>query len=592
MTRLNNIIRIIKIALRPITDKPILFVVLTLLGSCVPLISVICGEPRRMLLLQTVAESSLFAYIFCALSLFTRKKWIDVTVTTLYSAWALIEVMHRLLLHYPVSYNSVMLALGTNAEEINGFTDTFITSAVITVILIGVATTIGIIILVTKQTYRLPIWAALPMIAMAVAGAVIVPSRLAFIPLNDYNRFLVWESQGSGNPELINAHKLNFASPVSKSLYIAKYVLLQTGLADKWKAVQREYMKEQVECNADADLQLAVVIGESFIKSHSSLYGYHLDVNPVLKKEFDAGNLIAFQDYITSANFTVASIRNLLNTNCLNGNNRTVSDWYNSAYLPLIFYKGNWSINLLSNQYAPGDAMGDLGGMFFDNMMTDSCYTANNRSTRRFDLDFIKAMTDSLTHLTKPRGRALDIWHLKGQHFPPKNDFPIDNPEFRRFSYKDIPSDRDWLDRDKRQTVADYANATLYNDSVMGYLLSLYRDKKVILVYFSDHGEEMYDSAPFANRNRQRPEDREWLHRQFDIPMFVWFSDSAKKEMPELYELVVQSSERPGMLDSLPQLLMHLGGLTRSSTYSATHDILSPQYQLNHRITALGYKYD
>lgn len=439
---------------------------------------------------------------------------------------------------------------------------------------------------------RLPGWMATVLMCAVITGAVLLPSRLAFLDIKDYNRFLVWESQGSDNLELINARQLNYASPLSKSMYLAKYVTLQSGLNKRWRQVQQGVMKTRIESDSDPDLQLVIVIGESFIKSHSSLYGYHLNVNPILEREFNNGNLTVFSDYITSANFTVASIRNLINTNCLDSNDGTASDWYESAYLPAAFAQGGWLVNLFSNQYAPGDAKGDLGGMLFDSLMTDSCYSAYNQSTLRFDLDFVDAITDSLPHLNDARGHSLDIWHLKGQHFPPSNDFPQDNSEFRRYSYKDIPADRDWLDKEKRQVVADYANATAYNDSVVGQILNLYRDKKAIVVYFSDHGEEMYDTAPFANRNRQRPENPEWLHRQFDIPMFIWFSDLAKEEMPELWDAVVESGDKPGMLDTLPQMLMHFGGLTKSSFYSPTHDILSTGYKAYPRITALGYRYD
>lgn len=59
---------------------------------------------------------------------------------------------------------------------------------------------------------------------------------------------------------------------------------------------------------------IVVILGESFSKNHSSLYGYGRETNPLLKKKKEDGNLIVF-DYVTApAPSTTKAFKFLLTT--------------------------------------------------------------------------------------------------------------------------------------------------------------------------------------------------------------------------------------------------------------------------------------
>lgn len=47
-----------------------------------------------------------------------------------------------------------------------------------------------------------------------------------------------------------------------------------------------------------------------------------------------------------------------------------------------------------------------------------------------------------------------------------------------------------------RQAIAEYDNATCYNDALIGEVISHYRHANAVIVYLSDHGEETYDWRP------------------------------------------------------------------------------------------------
>lgn len=74
--------------------------------------------------------------------------------------------------------------------------------------------------------------------------------------------------------------------------------------------------------SSEGDAIVILVIGESFSKHHSNLYGYKKNTNPFLFKEMERGNLFVFQDVISSYNTTSYVMKNLFSTNSLMENER------------------------------------------------------------------------------------------------------------------------------------------------------------------------------------------------------------------------------------------------------------------------------
>lgn len=87
----------------------------------------------------------------------------------------------------------------------------------------------------------------------------------------------------------------------------------------------------------------------------------------------------------------------------------------------------------------------------------------------------------------KDKKPQLIIFHLLGQHFQYTMRC---KDEMKKFGIKDYPR-RDLTD-DEKQTIADYDNATLYNDIVLSKIVELFRKKEAIVIYLSDHGEDCY----------------------------------------------------------------------------------------------------
>jgi len=178
----------------------------------------------------------------------------------------------------------------------------------------------------------------------------------------------------------------------------------------------------------------------------------------------------------------------------------------------------------------------------------------------------------------------LTIYHLKGQHFNAKDRFDM-KPVFAK---SDIDRRYSYLTEKQLQMIADYDNATYYNDSIVNRIIKYWRDKPTILLYFSDHGEDMWDLGELKTRNNHRPNDPAWLDRQYHVPFIVWMSDTFKSEYPEVYNKIKNSTERPGTLDDIGHLILGLGNVD-TYYYDPQRDLLNNNYKPIKRKTEGGY---
>ena len=84
------------------------------------------------------------------------------------------------------------------------------------------------------------------------------------------------------------------------------------------------------------------------------------------------------------------------------------------------------------------------------------------------------------------------------------------------------------IPKDKVERINHYDNAVLYNDHVVYELIDMLKTANIensSLVYFSDHGEEVYDVGDhqFQGRNEATP-----TLGMYAIPFFFWVGDNEK----------------------------------------------------------------
>ncbi len=303
-------------------------------------------------------------------------------------------------------------------------------------------------------------------------------------------------------------------------------------------------------CTFDSP-HVVLVIGESFNKHHASAYGYSLETTPCLDARAREGSLVFFADAVSPWNFTV---------NALTAQFSLTPD---GPLFPVLLRRAGYAVNFYSNQYAARKSFRDQdsGLLFF---LRDSLICAqlfDNRNARKYKYDL-----DLVTSVPQSQGPCLDIIQLKGQHYEYSRRYP---KSFARFPEA-------------------YDNATLYVDSVLDSLLSLYECSNTVVVFVSDHGESI--GGPGIGRSHGKPTP-EVARDQFEVPMFIWCSPAYAEAHPGMLDRIREASARPFYTRDISQLILGLTGLHSPWTQPSLN-VLSPAYQPPRRVLAGTVDYD
>lgn len=81
---------------------------------------------------------------------------------------------------------------------------------------------------------------------------------------------------------------------------------------------------------------------------------------------------------------------------------------------------------------------------------------------------------------------------------------------------------------DSKEMAAQYDNTVLYNDYVLSEIVKTLEDTESILIYLSDHGNEVYDERDYTGRSEDN------ISRYMvEVPFLIWESDRFKASYPE-----------------------------------------------------------
>lgn len=351
----------------------------------------------------------------------------------------------------------------------------------------------------------------------------------------------------------------------------------------------RNALHSTVDCNDKVELEdslnLVLIIGESYSKYHSSLYGYSHQTNPKLQKYVDSGNLFVFSDVISSFNLTSFVLRNLFSVNSIMDN----EDWTEFPAFPILFRRAGYNVYLWDNQRTFGKAdVSDfsIALYLFNDTIVKESYSAINKQIFPYDGQLID---DFAQNVSLFGNKNLVVFHLMGQHTMPDKRYPIDSC-FNVFTKDSIR--RDDIDDRRKSQIAHYDNATLYNDWVVNGIIQRFEDKNAVILYLSDHGEELYDFRDHYGRTQETVKTPEMLKYQYEIPFLIWCSDYYIENHAEKVSNIASAVKKPFMNDNVCQILMGLVGL-KTKFYNSKRDLLSPKYEPYHyRIVQNGINYE
>ena len=176
--------------------------------------------------------------------------------------------------------------------------------------------------------------------------------------------------------------------------------------------------------------------------------------------------------------------------------------------------------------------------------------------------------------------------HLMGSHVGYANRYPKDFERFTPHDIKDNPHINTLPNAQKSRAKVDlsqYANSILYTDFITGEIIKRFADKDSIVIYFSDHANDVWDSGIGSLRV-----DSKITRFMVEVPFVVYVSDEFKIRHPALYTRIAQSTHKPFMIDDLIHTLIDIAGF-QVDGYEASRSVISDKFNAN-RPRLLGTK--
>ena len=323
---------------------------------------------------------------------------------------------------------------------------------------------------------------------------------------------------------------------------------------------------------------IVLIIGESYNKYHSQLYGYEKKNTPRQVRMEKSGRLVKYSDVMAPWNLTSFVFKHLMTTYTVGDD----GDWCDYPLFCQLFRKAGYQVNFLTNQFLPHakDAIFDVSGGFFinDELLSKVQFDVRNEETHLWDEELLK---DYARLVAPPEGvvdtasvPSLTIFHLMGQHVNYRIRCPKQKMKFFASEY-DCPQNT----QKEKRNIAYYDCAVWYNDSVVGAIVDRFKKDDAIIIYFPDHGDEVYGpgSLHHCGRNHTTNITKNIAQQEYEIPMWFYCTRKYAKRHPDVVTAIRKAKNKPFMTDAMSHLLLGLGGI-KCKAYRPELDLLSPQY--------------
>lgn len=557
--------------LSPITTKPLLFCILVLLqtlpGWLYCLMAYKDYPPIRMTawLIFMTALPFLLSWIVCRIN----RKFVTIIVLTIGVIFFAINLFLILNFTSMISPWILLLCHETNNTESAEFISKYIITRKSIFCYLTVFLAVIAVIAAVKSRYKIKVIS--PVFITIITLICLITGIIQLVLVGQIVRCKTqFELQNWYEGKAFYCIENTFSN-----LFYSSYHLYVTSKENnKTIAVCQKAWNTKAYCSNNDSIDLVVIIGESFSKHHASLYNYQLNTTPHLVKEKENGNLFAFNDVITPYNMTTLAVKNILSTNSIS----LGQYWTDYPPFTIIFHKAGYDVAMWDNQKATGNVTFhdfSISSYLYSNQMIALAYNHINNDIYDYDMQLIC----NTINTKRNNKHTLTIYHLLGQHAQAKWRYP-DTQENNIFSEKDI--NRPDLNKEKKDAIAEYDNATRYNDLVVLKIFDYYRHRCAVVVYLSDHGEEVYDYRDVIGRTHEPEKNKMTLKYQYQIPFMIWCSNNYKQQYPELITSLEKAVNRPFTSDNLSHLLFTLG-FVKSPYYNRKKDILNNQYQCGKR---------
>jgi glucan phosphoethanolaminetransferase (alkaline phosphatase superfamily) len=318
-----------------------------------------------------------------------------------------------------------------------------------------------------------------------------------------------------------------------------------------------------------------IVVGEASRRSEWSLYGYVRPTTPLL--DAMAKDLIVFDDVTSNANITINSVPMALT--------RATPDSFDIAYsetsILSLLRQAGYEVYWISNQGRYGRNDSPVSSIAAQaNLTSYRDAIASDGRTGPYDSNLLPRLADVLRQ-SKSRNVVVFL-HMMGSHFDYRDRYP---PAFEVFrGSKGFPRP---LSGWQMHLVNEYDNSVRFTDYVLRRVIGQLQacDCRSAMVYFSDHGERLFDGGPA---------DRDMGHgfptaspQELEIPFFMYLSPQYRAANAQLVAQLAANEHKPAQLDSLFETIVDLTGVTYQGR-DAGRSLFSPAYVPPRRLEFLN----
>lgn len=498
------------------------------------------GFGLNRVLIRNFIENSALLMILISFSLLFNKRWKSIIQILSYLVFwfnCLFESLYYYLFKANISASSIFILLETNLAEASEFVEFYYNPFIVFVIVIFLMQLF--FFLKTRAVFSIQNRLAYQKIFYVFA--IIIP--LALMLFKDFQRYNFLYLSLDSVVEYIHEQKL-----------MAQYQI-DRPIAD----IPEFNMIKKVDTAT-----YVLVIGESTTRRRMSLYGYNRKTTPFLDSL--KSRLWYYNDVISSHAFTIGALRDALVINGL----QSKEDFSIVQIMNQAGFKTYW----ISNQRP----IGEYESLVTKIAMSSDVYVTKNTALDGSITPMDEVLIPELKMVLKEKNaKKFIVLHPLGTHMRYKDRYPS---EFNIYKGDSPAKFNHPTARERSNT---YDNAVLYHDF---FLNRVHQELSKIkhpayYIYFSDHGEEVYESIDFSGHADENP-----TKSMVEIPFFLWMNDEFKSNFNKPY-----IRDNPYKLDNFIHTFSELNGI-KFKQFDYSKSIFQPQVKSEKRKIGTGQFYE
>ena len=501
-------------------------------------------------------ETLVFTSVLLLISNFLRYYWLRLlyliaALVFVYST-VFFETAYFHLYQNKISESTIYILLETNSAEAGDFLSMYFDKQVLTICLVLFIPLVFTIFILVRFLPAHRYFLCLSRLAKLQRLQPLVPSAVLLALLCGV---LYIPKLRNRNIVYVAARSFKKYRREAKALQL----LWEDKLGGKFTNVTSDTLQEEL---------YVMIIGESTTWHHMSLYNYYRNTNPLLSARKD--ELHVYTDVVSPHSTTIQSLEKVLTLANYEHPERS-----KDGSLLQLMNKAGFKTYWLSNQNPIGTyetLVTSLSKAAFEFQFTNtSDWSSNTPPDEKLMIPFQAALSENVK-------KKFIVLHLMGSHGAYIKRYPAEFDQFHTRPVTPFAHERAFTN------INQYDNSILYNDYIVNKIIDLVKkeNKKSWVLYFSDHGEDVFETINTAAHTESigtKP--------MYDIPFFFWLSEKYKAEDKNHAYI----TDRKYMTDDLIYTVADMSGV-RFSEFDSTRSLVNKNYLVRKRGLSKTVDYD